>query len=168
MNLALLVAVALVGGFALEHLLLRRGAAGYFTLGFPLPSRLVPIRRPIRPGASGRSGPFRWSQPAPGRIHFWADPDDRGAPTLLHGLILLTAARGETHLDVRWAPPWTPLLGCGWLVALGAARGELGLTAPIAAALSAVVAILYLRAAQQAAARIRFDLQSDEAPPDVG
>jgi len=176
-KLPLWVGAALMGGLLLERSLVRRASVPYYAAGFPLPRPLVPIRGPLVDAREGRAGPFRWRR-ADDDVWFWADPDDRRAPSLLHGHVKLVQTRGATALVARWSPPWTPLLGCGWLMTLGAVRGEAGLTATIGAALIASLLILYLRGATQAAAYLRLALQPhpdggdspDDAPwkPGVG
>lgn len=167
LRLPALVAVALVLGFILEALFMGRGARWYYAAGAPLRPPLVPYTMPSKPHESGTHAGIHWRRIEPGMVVFWADRQDRRVPTMLHGLAL-ERQRGEVvHLDVRWAPPWTPLLAACWLMVLGLLRGEAQLTVPIGIAMIVALGILYHRGARGAAASLRFALQQEaESPPE--
>ena len=153
-ELALLAALAFLGGLVIEtRVLLRWRFDAWFTASLPLGLRLVPI--PKAPTGSGRTHSVRWEVSRPGMVRFWADPDERRAPTGLHGLVWLTPTPHGVELDVRWAPPYSPLLAAAWLAFLGAARGEIHLTVPIAIAIVLGVCLIYWDRARRVAAELR-------------
>jgi hypothetical protein len=79
-------------------------------------------------------------------------------------VLLGSTARG-VELDVRWAPPLTPILAAVWLAALGGWRGEASLTVPIALAIVIGVGVLYWDRARRVAAELRLAFAAWE-PPD--
>lgn len=166
LELALAVAVLLVGGTLLELLWTRAGFGPYYRLALPLGAELVPL--PSAPTLDeGCAGGVRFRRAAPDRFVFWADPERREVPTLLHGVVRLVPAGGRCSLRVAWAPPWTPLLAALWLMGLGIARGEAQVTSPIATVMVFGLVVLYLRGARQAAAALRYGLAHGDAdePP---
>src|SRR5687768_4430471 len=92
-----------------SRVLLRRRADWYFLPGFPIRGRLVPI--PDAPEGSGQTASVRWEvSDAPNLVRFWVEPGSRSAPAGLHGVVILAQGRRGIELDVRWAPPWSPIL----------------------------------------------------------
>ncbi|MEQ1507767.1 MAG: hypothetical protein ABMB14_36400, partial [Myxococcota bacterium] len=77
--------------------------------------------------------------------------------------------RRGIELDVRWSPPWTPMLALLWFAVLGIARGEGLLTVSIAVGMALAVWWLYAERAQRAAAELRwaFVRGSEAEPPDA-
>lgn len=164
--LALAAAIVFLGGMVLEtRVLLRFRRDWYFLPGFPLGARIVPIPRP--PEGSGRTRSVRWEVAAPHLVRFWADPSDRTAPTGLHGVVILAQGRQGVELELRWAPPWTPILAATWLAVLGAARGEGRLTVPIAIVILLAIGALYAQQARRIAAELRWSfVRGTEPPPE--
>jgi hypothetical protein len=168
LGLALFAAFGLVGGLWFEtRWLLARRFDGYCLLGLPLGARLVPI--PHVPEDEGRTATVRWElgparADAPRIVRFWADPRARTALTGLHGAMILHRGPRGIELEVRWAPPWTLILAATWLVTLGIARGEAGLTVPIAVAMIAGVVVVYGERARRAAAELRWAFVSGSEP----
>jgi hypothetical protein len=158
MRLALGSALMLIGGMVLERFLLTRFRwMAYFSAGFPLFPQLVPI--PTRPTGRGETATVHWEvvEGREDRIRFWADPDQRRAPSGLHGAVrLYPLSGGRTGLAVRWSPPWTLLLAAGWLVVLGVIRQEPQITVPIALVWVLGVLMIYRQAALRAAAELRW------------
>jgi hypothetical protein len=165
LGLALAAGLVFVGGMILEtRVLLRFRWDGYFWAAFPLGARLVPIPHP--PEGEGRTRSVRWEVSSPHVVRFWADPAERVAPTGLHGVVLLAQGRHGVELDVRWAPPWTPLLAAIWLAVLGTARGEGQFTIPIAVAIVLAIGLLYAERARGIAAELRWAFVRGSEPPE--
>ena len=163
LGLAILVASLLLGGLWVEtRVLLRRRADWYFLPGFPIGGRLVPIPKP--PEGSGRTATVVWEVSAPNLVRFWVDPADRTSPTGLHGVVILAQGRRGIELEVRWAPPWSPILAALWLASLGVARGEGALTVPIAAVMTVGMIVLYGERARRAAAELRWAFLAGSEP----
>lgn len=164
-TLAVLSAILFLGGLFLEtRVLFRWRANWYFTVGLPLGARPVPISAP--PRGEGRTASVRWEVASPTMVRYWADPNERAAPSGMHGVVFLTPSRKGVELDVRWAPPWTPLLAAVWLAGLGIAREEVQLTLPIAASVVLGIFILYGSRARQVAAELRWAfVRGDDVPP---
>ena len=157
MVLALGSALTLIGGMVVERFLITRYRwTPYFTTGFPLIPELVPI--PKAPEGQGKTATVNWEVVGDGQIvRFWADPDQRSAPSGLRGAIhLYRAGAGQVGLSVRWSPPWTLLLAAGWLVMLGVVRHEPQITFPIATVWVLGVLLVYRQAAVRAAAELRW------------
>lgn len=155
LSLTLAVAVVLVGGTLLELLWVRAGFGLYYRLALPLGAEPLPLAR-MPQQEEGRAGGVRFRRVASDRYRFWADPDRRRAPTLLHGTVELVRLGRGCALKVAWAPPWTPLLASLWLMVLGVMRHEAQVTSPIACAMIFGIVALYLRGARQAAAELRY------------
>ena len=154
-ELALFAALAFLGGLVLEtRVLLRWRTDAYFLVTLPLGASLVPIR--AAPQGRGRTPSVLWEVARPGLVRFWASPDERRAPSGLHGIVWLVPGAGGVGLDVRWAPPWSPLFAALWLALLGVARGEGQLTVPIAAMITGALAFIYWDRARRVAAELRF------------
>lgn len=154
LQLAVLTALALIGGIVLERLLLTRWRwTPYFTAGLPVLPR--PVSIPSAPRGQGKTASVRW-EVAGDLVRFWADPADRTAPSGLHGAIRLHERAGRVDLAARWSPPWTYLLAAVWLVVLGAARGELVLTLPIATLLVVGIFVAYRHFALRAVKELRW------------
>jgi len=168
LTLPLLVGVALLLGFGLEGLLLARGAAWYYAAGLPLGRSPVPFSRPGRGADEGAHGGLRYRRIAPAMVAFWADRGDRRLPTMLHGLAIERLQGDRVSLDVRWAPPITPVIAAGWLILLGLARGEGQITVPIGALMIGALVVLYHRGAIQACRSLRFALQQEGADAEEG
>lgn len=155
LRLALGAALLLIGALVVEtRVLLRWRSDRWFALAFPLGLRLVPI--PTAPTGSGRTASVRWEVGRPGVVRFWADPDERVAPTGLRGVVYLARGRAGIELDVRWAPPLSPLVAAAWLAGLGVVRGEAAVTVPIAVMMVAGVGLLYWDRARRVAAELRW------------
>lgn len=166
-TLAIVTALALVGGLILERLLLRWRWMPYFVAGFPLLPPLVPI--PRAPEGQGRTATVRWEVQGD-LVRFWADPQERNAPSGLHGAIrLYRVPGGRVGLAARWSPPWSYLLAAAWLLVLGHLRDQLALTAPIALALTVGIVIAYRHFAIRAVRELRwaFVQERPEEPPDA-
>lgn len=155
LELALLAAVLFLGGLVLEtRLLLRWRPAWYFSAALPLGALLVPI--PRQPTGEGRTPSVKWEAGEPGVIRFWADPDERRAPSGLHGVVqLLPRTDGMVELSVRWAPPWVPIAAAMWLAFFGMARGEGGLTIPLALMIAAAILLVYGDRSRRVAQELR-------------
>lgn len=160
--LATVSALGMIGGLVVERVLLHVQPRWYFAVGIPLGEQLVPIPSP--PEGEGETATVRWKVDEP-VVHFWADPRQRRAPSGLHGVIWLSRQRGAVHLDVRWSPPWSPMLAALWLAGLGAWRGEPQLTVPIACMLVVGVLVLYRQAAVRAARELRWSFVNGGGAP---
>ena len=89
------------------------------------------------------------------------------APQGLHGIVLLHPdATGRVHLEVRWAPLWTPLLAFAWFAVLGAMRGEGAITGPLSAMLAGAMLYAYFVSSTRAVRTLRLGLADavGEAP----
>ncbi|MEZ4239312.1 MAG: hypothetical protein R3F59_24790 [Myxococcota bacterium] len=78
--------------------------------------------------------------------------------------------RNGVELDVRWAPPWTPVLAACWLAGLGVVRGEASLTVPIAVGIVVALLAVYGERAHRVAAELRWSFVAGDAeppPPDA-
>ena len=159
-----MVGLGLLLGFLVETLLIQRASTWYYAAGLPLGRTPVPFPPADVHRQSGVHAGLRYRRVAPGVVAFWADRADRRLPAMLHGVAFERAMGPQVALDVRWAPPFTPLLGATWLIVLGLARGEAPLTVPIGLLLIAAVAVVYHRGAVQACRTLRFALQ--HAPTD--
>ncbi len=156
LQLALIAAVAFLGGLVLEtRVLLRFRPMWYFAITIPLGRPLVPIPRP--PEGRGSTASVEWEVAGSGEhVRFWANPDERRAPSGLHGLVhLMPATGGGYGLQVRWAPPLVPLFAAAWLALLGAMRGEGELTIPIAVLIAAGILVVYGDRARRIAQELR-------------
>ncbi len=154
LEVALIAALALVGGLVLEtRVLLRWRTDAWFTASFPLGLQLVPI--PTAPKGQGRTASVKWEVSRPGLVRWWADPDERRAPSGLRGVVWLVPTARGVLLDVRWAPPLSPLLAALWLAFLGVARGEAQLTVPIALAMVVGLGVVYWDRSRRIAAELR-------------
>ena len=156
----LLFSVALLaGGFATERALLSWRWTPWFAAGLPLVPVPVPI--PEAPTGSGETASLKW-EVVDGVVRWWADPRRRGAvPTGLRGVVRLRRSTRGVELDVRWSPPWTPLVAMGWLAALGVMRGQTQVTGPIAALLVLAMLLVYHQGALRAAAELRWAFVRD-------
>lgn len=166
LSLAGLVAIVLLGGLLFETRVLTRWRKDwYFGAGVPLGLRLVPILR--APEGKGKTATVAWEVgDQPHLVRFWADPANRTAPMGLHGVVLLAQGRRGIEMEVRWAPPWSPILAACWLAALGLARGEGTVTVPLGAMILVGVVIVYGERARRAAAELRWAfVQGEETPP---
>ncbi len=166
LTLPLLVGLGLLLGFLLEGLLIQRAATWYFAAGLPLGRTPVPFPTPSSARDEGVHAGLCYRRIGPGMVAFWADRRDRRLPSMLHGLAIEQATgQQQVLLDVRWAPPFTPVLGATWLIFLGLARGEGQITVPIGVLLLGAVAVLYHRGALQACRTLRFALQNGSDDP---
>lgn len=167
LTLALASALLFLGGLVLEtRVLLRWRMNWYFLPGVPLGIRPVPIASP--PNGDGRTASVRWEVTSPTMVRFWADPNERVTPSGFHGVVVLTPTRKGVELDVRWAPPWTPLFAAIWLAGLGIARDEASLTVPIAVMLVLGVFVLYGSRARPIAAELRWAfVRGEDVPPEA-
>ena len=157
-------ALVLLGGLLAERWALRARWAPYFRVGFPLSPPPVPI--PDMPPETGHTSSVAWERPDAEEALFWADPHQRSAPTGLRGVVFLVPMQaGRLHLDVRWAPPWTPLVAAGWLMGLGFARQE-WVAVPAGAMLVLVLLAIYRHAALRAAAELRWSWVSGRGGED--
>jgi hypothetical protein len=155
-------AVALfAAGLVFERVVTTKLWLPYFKLGAVLRPELVPIHQV--PEGEGRTASVCWSivrkptlEDASAWGVFWADPGRRAAPSGLHGAVHFLPTHAGVRLEVRWCVPWTPLVALAWLVAIGAARGELLLTTTVAALLAGAVVVVYRAAAIRAAAELRW------------
>lgn len=167
LSLPLLVAVAFLGGLLLEgRVLLRWRSDLYFQVALPLGASLVPI--PHAPEGQGRTPSVRWEVSRPGLIRFWADPDERSAPSGLHGVVRLVPTPRGVALEVWWAPPWAPVLAAVWLMCLGIARGEARLTVPIGLMILGGILIVYGDRARRVAKELRFSFVGERTLPPEG
>lgn len=163
LGLALVVAFVLVTGLGFEtRYLLARRSDWYFLAGLPLGSQLVPIPRP--PEGGGETATVRWEVSAPNLVRFWADPGRRTAPTGLHGVVILAQGRRGIELDVRWAPPWSPMFAALWFVSLGIVRGEAHFAVPIAVTMVVGMLFVYRERARRAAVELRWAFLSGSEP----
>jgi hypothetical protein len=162
LRLPALVAIGLLLGFLLESLLLERAATWYYAAGAPLRPELLPHVPAKNAPTEGRHAGIHWKRIGPGMVAFWADRKERRIPTMLHGLAIERDMGAMISLDVRWSPPFTPLLAAVWLMLLGLVRGEGQITVPIGACMLVAITLLYQRGAQQAAEALRFALQQED------
>ena len=168
LGLALFAAFGLIGGLWIEtRYLLANRFDGYFLLGLPLGAQMVPI--PRAPEGSGKTASVRWevspARPdAPRLVRFWGEPRARASPIGLHGAVILHRGPRGIELEVRWAPPWTLVLATIWLVALGIARGEAGLTVPVALVMIVGIVVVYGDRARRAAMELRWAFVSGAEP----
>ncbi|HHO52303.1 MAG TPA: hypothetical protein ENK18_15875 [Deltaproteobacteria bacterium] len=165
-GLALSAAMAFLGGLLLEgRVLLRWRSDLYFQVALPLGASLVPIPRP--PEGSGRTPSVRWEVSRPGLVRFWADPDERRAPSGLHGVVRLTHSTRGVQLELWWAPPWSPLLAAVWLGGGGLLRGEAQITLPIGLLILGSILIVYGDRARRVAQELRLSfVGGGKAPPE--
>lgn len=154
MTMALLAAVLFLGGLMVERVLLSLRPGWYFEVGLIMSPPLVPL--PRLPEGGGSTATVSW-EAQDDVARFWSEPGARRAPMGLHGSVrFLRTTRGDWQPEVRWAPPWSPVLAALWLAGLGAVRGEAWLTVPIALAMVAGVFFLYRSSALRAAAELRW------------
>ncbi|MFT7519859.1 MAG: hypothetical protein ACI9MC_002003 [Kiritimatiellia bacterium] len=142
-----------IGGLVLERILLQIQWKPYFLFGLPLWMELVSV--PNMPEGEGETASVNWVA-EPGLVRFWSQPGRRGSPMGLHGVVQADGPAGDVRLNVRWAPPWTPLLAMVWFAGLGVARGQGHLTLPVAALLCAGILVGYRLVAVRAAAELRW------------
>jgi hypothetical protein len=137
--------VGLVALGGLEALAQARGVRWYHRLGFALPDDLGTL--PRAPKGRGHGYGVAWQVVDRGQaVVFRASGP--GAPRGMHGLATLRSDRlGRVHLDVVWAPAWTPYVALTWFAVLAASRGE-GL--PLGGIAGALVLVLLLVNAQVA------------------
>jgi hypothetical protein len=163
--LPVVAALLLIGGWFAETQLVGRWRADwYFLAGLPLGARLVPI--PEAPEGEGRTHSVCWEVSGPELVRYWVDPSSRNAPSGLHGVVVLLRTRHGVELDVRWAPPWTPILAAAWLAGLGILRGEAQLTVPIASCMVLGLFVVYGARARRVAAELRWSFVRGEPPED--
>lgn len=157
-ELAVAAALVFSASLGLEAAALRWRRTPWFAFGFPLGHELVPL--PARPEGEGRTRALRWEVAEGGAIvRWWADPEAGLAPRGLHGLVRMRPEPpGRVHLEVWWAPAWTPLLAAVWLVGVGASRGEGAVVGPLGALWVGVVLYVGWTRALAAAAELRFGL----------
>lgn len=148
--------VLLVAAGTLEAMATTRRWRWFFRVGFPLGTSVVPLPHP--PKGAGAGGGVGWAPLADAqRVAFWSDARSGLFPRGVHGVVSLRADRaGRVHLDVTWAPWWTPLVGCGWLSVLGASRGDAWFAVPIAMMLTGVLLFVYHHAALGVVRALRF------------
>lgn len=162
MTPGLVVGGLLFAGLALERVLLSWRWSPYYVVGFPIEPPLVPVRTP--PRGAGRTATVRWEVDGP-LVRFWADPSARAAPWGLHGGVHLRPSSRGIVLEVRWSPPWTPLIAVGLLPAIGAARGMPLLATTVAVVVGVSLLLVYRAAAIQAAAELRWAWTRDDDDP---
>ena len=155
-ELALIAGAVLLASLLGERHALTRGLRPYFDAGIRLVPPLVPLL--AAPTGSGKTESVCWEvDPAlPGRVRFWVEPRSRSSLGGLHGLVLFRAEAGRVVPEVRWSPPWTPLLAAIWLATVGSTRGEAVVSGVLAAGLVAVLMFAYRSAALRAAAELRW------------
>jgi hypothetical protein len=153
-RLALLLVFCLIGGMAVERLLIRYRVRWYLRTGFPLSEELVSI--PSLPQGKGRTASVVWEVVDKHYVHFWADPRIGGASTGFHGAIRCVLSRGRVRLITRWSPPWTPFFAISWLFMIGIARAETYLTAPLSVGMAVILMLVNRHAARRAAAELRW------------
>ncbi len=151
-----LTLLVLGGSLAVERLAVALRARAWFSFTLPLHVELLPIAEPPA-GDGGQAGGLTWQRMEDGVIVWWASRAG-GIPAGLHGVAYLARSRGGVHVQVRWAPPMTPLVGAMWLAVLGAARREAELSGPLAALLVLAIMLVYQRAAVQASRVLRWAL----------
>lgn len=158
-GLALAAVVLFLVAFGLESLALRRQWTSFYAVAFPLGESLVPL--PTTPKGKGKSMSLRWMVDDDDRVvRFWTH-DRAQLPRGFHGVAwLLPDSSGRVHLDIRWAPLWTPFVACLWLVLLGIVRGEGAMMSTIAVLLSTALLYANWLAAARAAAELRWSLLS--------
>lgn len=150
--LALLATALLFGGLLAERILIGVRHRGYLGLGLPIGPELVPIER-LPKKESGETASVHWVLDGT-TVYFWAGR----APTGLHGRISLVGPPGRVALDVRWAPPWSPLFAALWLIGLGLVRGDGWLTVPVGSMMGVGLLFVYWQAAVTAARELRWAL----------
>lgn len=160
LGLAIAGASLFVISFAAETAALRWRRNLWFTAAFPLGEQ--PVALPGPPQGEGQTAALAWEvDPDAGLVRYWVDGPGKTLPRGLHGVAWLARdARGRVHLDVRWAPLWTPFVALGWLAVVGIVRDEANLTGPLAALLSGGLLYAYWTAARAAAAQLRYALSS--------
>ena len=138
----------LVLGFVMERLLVGLRWAPYFGWAFPVRGLLE--RRSGPRSAEGRNEWLHWVTLESGEVLFWADARTRRSPAGLHG-VWVPAGEGSSDEDrAYWAPPWTPVFASFWLMALGASRGEVAMTATIGLGLLLTIGTVYSHMARRA------------------
>lgn len=142
-----------------ERWLVNRRAAWFFRLAFPLGATLLPLAR--APRGRGRGRGLAWEvSPDGASVLFWAEA---GGLRGLHGVAYLQRDhQGRIHLDVRWSPWWTALAACLALSVVGAVRGELVFTTPIATLMAGAVLYGFWQVALDAAEGLRLSLLESE------
>jgi hypothetical protein len=151
------VFVGLLVLFLLERVALLKCWQPYYSLGFSGLPEMVPV--PSVPEGQGDCASVRWRVESQ-RVIWWAVPRSGRAPMGLHGCTELVGTVGSFRLNVRWAPPWTPLLALAWFAGIGLARGEGYLTVPVGVFLIGLIIWMYRSAALRAAAEIRWAIVS--------
>ena len=164
MNSSLAVALAFLVGLVVERALLRWRWTPYFRAGLVLSPPPLPIA--VAPEGSGQTRMVHWEVVNPGLVRFWAPPGGREAPMGLHGVVHLVPSPQGLDLDIRWSPPWSPVLACAWLAGLGITRGEGLIMVSVALVIVAVMAVVYRRFAFGAAAQMRWIWVSSLDPED--
>lgn len=167
-DVALAVGAVVVFTVVLEALALRGRWRVYGAAVMPLGVELLAVTRP--PPRAGRFGGVAWDtvSGADGAavVWFWADRRSGAVPRGLHGVVHLRAdPAGRVRLDVRWAPPWTPVVALAALSVVGVRVGD-GLAAvALAAALLGVLLWAYSLTARRAAALLRQGFVTEAEDP---
>lgn len=148
----LVATLVVVGTLAFEAWLSACWGRAWFTLAVPLGDDLVPLQH--LPAGRGQGRGVAWRVVDEVVLLYRVGRD--AAPRGLHGVVYLLPARGgQVHLDVRWAPPWTPLAAIAWLSVLGTIRGEGAVLVPVSTLLAGALLLAYWQAARRVAASLR-------------
>ena len=158
-RLAVLLVFSLIGGMAMEAMLIRYRIRWYLRAGFPLTEEMIPI--PSLPEGKGATASVIWEVSEKNYVHFWADPRLGGATTGFHGAVRCLSSSGRVRLLMRWSPPWTPFFAISWLLVLGLNREGAFISATIAVGLAVVLMAVNRHAARRAAAELRWAFVRD-------
>lgn len=150
----------LVASLALEAVALRWRWTPYAAVTVPLGEDLAAL--PRAPPGEGRYAGVAWAavdDVDEGQVLWFWSTGGRGVPRGLHGVVhLLPDRAGRVQLDVRWAPPWTPILALGVLSVVGLQEGAGAPPVVLATGLLAVLLVSFRAAARVAAAQLRQGL----------
>lgn len=168
--LALFAVLLIAGSYAFERAMLVWRTNGWFTASLPLGRELVAL--PRAPSGSGETRSLAWEvDEEAGLVRWWVKPGQR--PSGLHGVVWLVEDHGgRVHLDVRWAPLWTPFLALLWMVPVGVTRGEGPMAGTLAALLMTAILASSWLATPPIAAELRWSLaggqDADRDGPETG
>lgn len=150
----LLLGGFLVLSFFVERHLLSRQVLWYYRMGFPFRRKLVPIPKSVE--GTGETEVVCWASVNEEAVCVWPNPRTRIAPTGFHGLLLFHPGPRDVGLEFRYAPPWTPFFGMGWLLYFGWKYGDLPLTISVTVVLCLGMWFVYSQSAVRSAKELRW------------
>jgi len=142
-------ALAVIGTAIVEWLLVAWRVGTYFRAAFRLPLEPLPVEHP--PDGEGQTRTVGWEARGEHAV-YWSV----GGLPGLHGAVGFVPDRGKLRLDVRWAPPWTGVAGCGALGFVGPSIAPVAVSVTVSVLLLVGLLVLYQQAAVRAAAELRW------------